>query len=939
MARRATKRAAAPKSRSFLSPLWRKAPLALLRFRPAFLAVLFAASIVATTAAAYPLFISSISSAALEMQVAGRAAWPAGLQVTSRSHFSDTRQGLRAQRRSSRALQGAASRSPALGDGLFTRFGSDVLLYRGRHTKRSTASLPMSRTDVFSHVRVLDRTEGEGVWLSRSAAESVGARPGDHVYVRLKPKIRESNGRVDFSPLGARPVRVRVAAIYQGLSQARGNESYWASVRALFSGTGVNLQPPQRSLPEVGGIIGHPNTNPPKELMLASPALLARLEHRLGDDTRLQWNYPVDGQHLTVEEAGLLDQGIKRLDAAIADPTSALGGTFEQGNVQTSLAGVLSDLKESIAPAREPAALICVSGFAIALLICAAAGTFSVQRRRTETVLLLTRGIGPRGVGVKAAIESALPAALGCVLGWTLCLALTQRLGPGEAIEGRALAQSAKMVGAAYVVACALIGLAAGLSARRQAEITGATSSLRSRIARQPWELGLLLVAGAAFYELGMRGAAPIVTAGGELRLDALTLLFPLLAVAAGAGLTGRLVGRVLAALRAAPIGLRHASLYLAARRLSGAPRSGLVLITATTLSAGVLIYAGTLSSSTAASERAKAEFFIGSDVAASVSYSEKPPIQPRTFPYPATFVTQMSNIQIAPSGTLANVTAVDPSTFPSAGYWDDSFAALPLPTLFDRLKSHAGDALPVVAVGLDLPQGKGALQFASQRIPVRVVADALLWPGASATEPLLVTTKPALKRAFDAAHTGLYFPQSVMLARGPSEGIVRALRRAPVQSATVITADEAVRQPTFLTLGWTLGFLDALGILIGSISLIGALLFGHARQKAREISYSLARRMGLTRQQHRVALGLEFGGLLVPALVAACGLALLAAGLVYRDFDPMPALPPPSLFRIPAGVMQGAAGGLVVVALAAAFGLQRLADRADVSQLMRASE
>jgi putative ABC transport system permease protein len=116
-------------------------------------------------------------------------------------------------------------------------------------------------------------------------------------------------------------------------------------------------------------------------------------------------------------------------------------------------------------------------------------------------------------------------------------------------------------------------------------------------------------------------------------------------------------------------------------------------------------------------------------------------------------------------------------------------------------------------------------------------------------------------------------------------------------------------------------------------------MLFGYARQKSREVSYSLARRMGLTRRQHRVALGLEFGGLLAPALLAACCLALLAAGLVYKDFDPMPALPPPSLFRIPTGVMEAAAAGLVIVALGAAFLLQRLADRVEVSQLMRATE
>jgi putative ABC transport system permease protein len=938
MARRVAKRANAPTASAFISPLWKKAPLALVRFRPTFVAVLFAAAIVATTAAAYPLFISSISSASIEMQVAGRAAWPAGLQVTSTGDFSHPHQGLLAQQRSSVALNEAASRLPALRGGLFTRFGSDVLLFSGPHTKGATSSLPIARTDVFNHIRVLHRTTGEGVWLTRSAALSVGAHPGDHIYVRLKPRIRERNGRVNFSPIGTPAIRVRVAAVYQGLSQARGNDDYWAALRPLFAGTG-NLQPPQRSLPGIGGIIGHPNTRPPKEFMLATPQLLARLEHGLNDTTRLQWNFPIDVSRFTVEDAQLLDRGIKKLDASVSDPTTPLGGKLENGSAQTTLDAVLSDFNGSVEPSRGPAALISVSGLAIALAICAAAGVFGVQRRRTETGLLLMRGIGPRDLGVKAAIESALPAVLGCALGWALCVALVQRLGPGQAIEGRAVAESARLVAATYVAACVIIGVAAGLSTRRQAEVASATSSLRSRIAQQPWELGLLLLAGAAFYELAMRGTAPIIGTGGALHVDALTLLFPLLAVAAGAGLAGRLAGRLLALLRTTPIAHDHPSLYLAARRLSGAPRSGLVLITATTLSAGVLVYAGALTSSTAASERAKAEVFIGSDVAASFSYSATPPIAPQGFPYPATFVTEMTNIKVAPTGTIANMIAIDPKTYQSAAYWNDSFASLPLADLVGRLNRHTGSGLPVITVGLGPAQHGEALEFASRRIPVSVEAGARLWPGGAATQPLLVTTKAALSRAFAATHTSLYFPQSVMYIKGPSAAILANLRRSPLRSATIITADAAVRQPTFLALGWTLGFLSALGVLIGSISLIGALLFGHARQKSREVSYSLARRMGLTRRQHRVALGLEFGGLLVPALAAACGLALLAAHLVYRDFDPMPALPPPSFFRVPIGVIEAAACGLVIVALGAAFLLQRLADRVDVAQLMRATE
>ncbi len=899
----------------------------LLRFRAAFAAVLFAGAIVAMTAAAYPLFISSGSSEALTTQLAGPGAWGAGLQVTSRASFVNPRAELATVARSDRALRTAAQDLPALAGGLTSRFGSDVKLYTSPSTKRSTASLPLARTDVLNHVRVLEKAPGKGVWLTRAAAASVGARPGDNVYVRLKE-----------APLRAPPVKVRVAGVYQGLAKARGNEDYWTSLRFLYAGNAINLEPPQRSLPVVGSVIGHPNTQPPKEFMLASPGLLARIEHSLGDKTRLQWNFPVDVEHLTEQDATTLARRIQGLDATIGDSRSRLGALFDNPHVQTVIDNALSDLRGPVGQARQPAALISVTGFAVALLICAAVGVFGVQRRRTETISLLTRGVAPLQIAIKTAIEAALPALLGCAAGWGLCIELTKRFGPGGTIESRALVQSLRSVTGGYILALAVIGVSAALSARRHLEVEGATASLRSRLARQPWELGLILIAGAAFYELSLRGATPIVTSAGALRLDGLTLLFPLLAVAAGAGFAGRGVGRILALLTRFPMRV-NGPLYLAARRLGGAPRSGLFLVTAATLSAGVLVYAGTLSSSTAASERAKAELFVGSDVSAGIPYTPKAPVSSASFPYPVTFVTQMDNLQIAPTGALANVTAIDPRTFAATAYWDDSFASLPLENLINRLRRDTGNRLPVVAVGIQQPQSRGALELGAEQIPIEVVASARLWPGMPRGQPLLVTTRGALDRAFRAAHVSLYFPRSILLMKGPSGGVIRALRGAGVSAATVTSADQATRQPPFRILGWSLGFLNALGILIGSVSLIAALLFAQARQKRRELSYVLALRMGLTRRQHRVAIALEFAGLLTPALLAASFLGLLAARLVYRAFDPMPSLPPPALFRIPWGVMQGAGAGLVVAALVAAVVLQLLADRADVGQLMRAEE
>ena len=46
-------------------------------------------------------------------------------------------------------------------------------------------------------------------------------------------------------------------------------------------------------------------------------------------------------------------------------------------------------------------------------MVAGVAGAYGVRRRRTEIGLLSARGVGPGGVALRAAGESALPVALG----------------------------------------------------------------------------------------------------------------------------------------------------------------------------------------------------------------------------------------------------------------------------------------------------------------------------------------------------------------------------------------------------------------------------------------------------------------------------------------------------------------------------------------------
>jgi predicted lysophospholipase L1 biosynthesis ABC-type transport system permease subunit len=97
----------------------------------------------------------------------------------------------------------------------------------------------------------------------------------------------------------------------------------------------------------------------------------------------------------------------------------------------------------------------------------------------------------------------------------------------------------------------------------------------------------------------------------------------------------------------------------------------------------------------------------------------------------------------------------------------------------------------------------------------------------------------------------------------------------------------------------WTFDFVEIIALLAALIVVAGVFLYGDARQRARNLSYALVRKMGLSRQSHLIAGFLEL-------------LVLLGLGLVV--------------------------GALAAIAASATGALlsQRIADGADTSELLR---
>jgi predicted lysophospholipase L1 biosynthesis ABC-type transport system permease subunit len=102
-------------------------------------------------------------------------------------------------------------------------------------------------------------------------------------------------------------------------------------------------------------------------------------------------------------------------------------------------------------------------------------------------------------------------------------------------------------------------------------------------------------------------------------------------------------------------------------------------------------------------------------------------------------------------------------------------------------------------------------------------------------------------------------------------------------------------------------------------------------------LGYAFARRMGLTRNQHRRALWVELTASVVVGCWLGLAIALAGAWLAHRRIDPVPAFAPDPLFRPALAVVVALATGAVAVAGVAAALAQRRTDRDDPVEVLRA--
>jgi len=872
-------------------PLWRRAPLLLLRYPGILVAILLTTLLLAVAGASAPLFVSSASAAALEQELAAVSPTRAGLTVVAFGPIEGA-----ALREHDGLLSSRAERIRELGARVLSGIGSqanvgtpDGAFARGRLA---------TRTGFVEHLEVVERAPGDGVWISDAMAEETGLTAGDPVTIGVREATTET----------------RIVGVYvslagdteQGLPPLA---DYWVPLSEF-----VRSAPP------------HP---PPPPLVLAEPSLFAQIGERLADDARYQWELPLDAGPLTLARAEGVAREIIGVQTDLDDPSHELGQALPFATETTELPQLVLRARQATAGLRGPVETVSWAGRIVALAAVAAAGVYAVQRRRVETRLLSARGVSPAATGGRLALEAGLPVAAGSVAGWGLAIALVLWLGPADLLDPAATRSAAAAVILTAAAALLLLWGATAAVVRRQLE----TGTGRNQVSRVPWEAVVLALAAAAFLEIVLRGSAVVPGAEGVPDVDVLVLMFPILLVAGGAGLIGKGLRRALPVLRTGGARLGSAS-YLAIRRLASLGGPVVTLLTATSLAFGVLFYAGILVASTSATNDAKAHVFTGSDLAAWLPPNPSPLPD---LPFPATTVIRIPQAELAPSARPVEILGVDPATFDRAAYWDATFGHRSASEAIEPLGPAEGVLLPVLVAGGSLPEATD-VDIGSARLDLRVVGTAEAFPGMTTGRVLLVARDDALNAALEAADSSLsrVGHELQVWAKGEPVDVERGLRSTGIPFEQFLSADTVERVPTFLSVSWTFEFLQALGVLTGLVALAGIVLYLQARQRSRTVAYALTVRMGLSRAAHRRSVGLELGGMIGAALAIGGGLAWLAAALVIGRLDLLPEVPPSPVLRFPLGLALTTLAAGALVAWLGALQVQRSADRANVAEVMR---
>jgi putative ABC transport system permease protein len=835
---------------------WTRAPLLLLRRPLVFVAIVVATAVLAVAAASGVLFQSSVGTASLQVQA------KADCPELSLPGFQAAVPPAR------------LSTDEALGRSALTSTTSDPAYSVVIGTTRIQSS-PVdlySRAGALDHVVTLTPDDGgAGAWFPDNFAAKIGAVPGQNVTT-------------------ADGTSIRVAGIYRALAPdpyALSNlPRYWCTWHDLI-------------VPKV-------LENPTGPWLISDPATVAAAVPR---DLEVSWfadrstSTPLSAAQDGPAEASAAAAAFARQTSARTSVPPDLANKIDTAQrVERGLSG-------SVVP-------IDLAGVVVAALLVAGAGGFWATARSREIRWLVSRGVGPAALGLKAVLETAPAALVGLAGGVGAALVLVRGIGPTSVLEPGAQWRAFGL--AALAVAGALLIIAAVGALAGRERVTGGR---RTWVRDVPWELALL--APGIWAAARLRSRSAVVVDHAVVSVDPLTFVFPLLAASAIVLLLARVAGRLLPRLgRAQP---RRTANYLAIRRLAGSRAVVLGVLVGTALPCGLLTYASTVTHGISSDITAKARTNLGAPHVLEVrgSLTGTPRLEGNGTP-----VAAIDSMAALADGTAVNVLGVDPATFADFAYVSSAQRSA-----VAKIGYTDGAEVPAILVNAPVSADATSLSVGATQLDLAVRSRMPAFPGLrDSFEPLVVIDRAAFSLVDPAADRD----NQVWTTNADYGPALRAIAADGYTVLTELSSQVLIGNTGLLPVTWIFGYLRALAVLIGVVALAG-LVFGlAARSRRRVVSYVLSRQMGMSQSTHLKSLAVELLTILGAGWLIGCAVGAAADDLVYRNLDVFPELPPAPTFALPTLVLAVTAAIVVVVVVIAALGTHWASERARPAEILR---
>lgn len=229
------------------------------------------------------------------------------------------------------------------------------------------------------------------VALPQSLAARWGIGVGDALTAAATAASNSETSTSETSTSGAAPVSLRVVGVF-----APDDSTFWSADRALVAGAGVS---------------------DPSPTLLVAPDATTGLP-----GVAVSWTVVPRIPAITADQVGPLAAAISSLPNRIrADRVVNVQGTLFAGGLAGSLSVTAAAVDAAVISRPLPVLLVIAFGAVMVLQL----GRLLIADRRSETALLLSRGLSARRAARWAAIEALAFALPGAALGLLLAAALT----------------------------------------------------------------------------------------------------------------------------------------------------------------------------------------------------------------------------------------------------------------------------------------------------------------------------------------------------------------------------------------------------------------------------------------------------------------------------------------------------------------------------------